>query len=313
MTVEQRAVHLEGAGATGKVLRRFVHGALFAGKVGCIAGGQAVSEKSGTPNMSVDVAGGFCVTSADDQAGDQGGYVIENLGVENVPITAGNPSNPRHDLICAYVTDTEFGAASSRAWIAAVEGTAAASPQDPTVPDNAVVLARVVVPANESTSIDDADITDLRASWPGQEEILNRNAAKILNLDTVGTGAVVTSTAANISGLALNFQSRAGQAYIAHLQCGLWANATTQNNGFDAVGRLAFRVDDTDIAGLAAPQDITQIYYGDRAGGGYGATILTGLTAGSHTLRIQAETLGGSPDAELVGGTPRIWITEFEF
>lgn len=178
MTVTPRALHFTSAGAQAADVRRF-QALLFGGRVGVFEDGLGVSERSGTANMSVDVAGGFGLT-AGTQSADQGSYVVENVGVQNVTVTPADPTNPRNDLICAYVTDTDEGAGTSVTVIAAVAGTPNASPVDPTVPANAIVLARAVV-GNGVSSILNANITDLRTTYTGQTLVAPNGSTRVLS------------------------------------------------------------------------------------------------------------------------------------
>lgn len=121
----------------------------------------AASEKSGTPDMSVDVAAGAC-TILGTEAADQGSYYAFNDDVVNVELSASDPSDPRIDLIVVQVRDDAYGGGTDDCRVRAVEGTPASSPSAPAIPDNTLVLAEVLVAASAS-SILDADITDVRA------------------------------------------------------------------------------------------------------------------------------------------------------
>lgn len=227
MTTTTRALHLTTAGAQAADVRRF-YAELFGDRVGVIGDGLTVTEKSGTPDMSVDVAGGFAL-AAGTQSASQGSYVVENVGVQNVTIATADVTNDRHDLICAYVTDTDEGAGSSTAVIGATTGTPAASPADPTEPDNAVVLARVVVPSSAS-SITDSDITDLRTSWTGQSTALPVGGTRVLSSTSAAPSAITSSgwiTAVSCP----SFVAKADHAYRVTFRSGGWKsdNDTTVN------------------------------------------------------------------------------------
>jgi hypothetical protein len=119
-----------------------------------------VSERAGTPNMSVDVAGGS-VWVAGTESTYQGAYFCDNRGTTNLVVSLGDATNPRIDLVVARVKDSVYSGASDAWEIAVVEGTAAASPSAPTAPPNSVTLAQIDVAAGAS-SVVDGDITDLR-------------------------------------------------------------------------------------------------------------------------------------------------------
>lgn len=123
-----------------------------------------VSQRGAGANMSVDVADGQCYVTGTESS-TQGVYHCDNVGVENKTITASNPTNPRRDLIVARIKDVEYGVAVTNEFLLdVIAGTPAASPVDPTVPANCIVLARVAVAAN-ATSITNANITDLRNGY----------------------------------------------------------------------------------------------------------------------------------------------------
>lgn len=121
--------------------------------------------QNGTPNMSVNVAGGGCFVRG-TQSAHQGVYEAYNDATVNVSIAAADGTNPRRDLIVVQVRDAEYSGASNDVRIVAVTGTPAASPADPTIPENSLVLARVAVAAGAS-SITNANITDFRTRAAG--------------------------------------------------------------------------------------------------------------------------------------------------
>lgn len=124
-----------------------------------------VTEKSGTPDMSVDVAQGSVYIEGDETS-DQGFYFAYNDAVKNLTIAAADASNPRKDLIVAQVEDSEQSGGTDDWSLTVVTGTAEASPSEPTVPDNSHVLALVDVGAGVS-SITNANITDRRDQCAG--------------------------------------------------------------------------------------------------------------------------------------------------
>ena len=125
-----------------------------------------VTEKSGTPNMSVDVADGAAAVLG-TEATAQGVYLVEAPTTTNVTIAAADPTNARKDLIVVRIKDQDYTSGSpstNTTTIEAITGTPSGSPALPTIPDNCVLLAIVDVAALAS-SIVDANITDQR--WTG--------------------------------------------------------------------------------------------------------------------------------------------------
>jgi hypothetical protein len=119
---------------------------------------------TGTPDGFVHVSA-FTAIIQSSRAANAGAYTLTiDATVDiNVLATPANSTNPRNDLIIAYVPDTFYGDANSTPVVRSVVGTPSGSPSDPSTaafPD-AVTLARVRVNAN-ATTITTANITDLR-------------------------------------------------------------------------------------------------------------------------------------------------------
>ena len=120
-----------------------------------VLSGLAVTEKGAGADMSVDVSDGYCVSNG----------ILETLsgGPTNLAISNGDASNPRIDTI---IYDVSANTA------AVVEGNPAATPNPQDRSDaNDVILARVHVEANETTSIQDSDIYDCRTLLPGSQAV----------------------------------------------------------------------------------------------------------------------------------------------
>jgi hypothetical protein len=138
----------------------------FAGGVGSTAGGgghgvcgatQLVVSAGG--GLSVNVSQGL-VAIRGTESQHQGVYgPCYNDATLNLVLATADATNPRNDLIVAKIRDSQFSGASNDFSIVVVTGTPAASPSDPSVPANAVVLYRVRVNAGAGTP---SVITDLR-------------------------------------------------------------------------------------------------------------------------------------------------------
>lgn len=135
------------------------------------AGGWQVQEQA-SPNMTVRVGSGTAYDVAyvkGDANVGQGLYAIRNTqsyvgsGNTDLTVSPGDATHPRHDLVVLRMyDDAEDSSGQTEALVEIVEGSPAASPVDPSTPDTAIVLGRLVVAANENTAITTADITDLR-------------------------------------------------------------------------------------------------------------------------------------------------------
>jgi hypothetical protein len=159
MTVNNPPSYLQNDGPNAEQHRQHMTAA-FGEHEGVIKG-LAVTEKSGTPNMSVDVSEGR-VLVAGTEGTYQGLYMCHNRGVENLAISASDPTNDRYDLIVATVEDADYSGATDAWKLDVVSGTPAATPLFPAIDDNTFVLATVLV-QNGVSSIVDADITDIRS------------------------------------------------------------------------------------------------------------------------------------------------------
>lgn len=118
----------------------------------------------GSPNMSVNVAGGQIYIPGGSVA-NQGLYFGLSDATTNLLITAASPSNPRIDTVIAYVEDAAYSGANNDWKLGVVTGTATAGATLSNLTGagslagfpNCVVLGFVLVPANAS-SIVTADI-----------------------------------------------------------------------------------------------------------------------------------------------------------
>ena len=159
MTVQNPALFLQASSHPAEDVRRFV-ATTFDNGSGVVGSSDLAVTQNGTPNMSVNVAGGQVVVGG-TEATYQGSYFCENRGTTNLVISAADATNPRRDLIIARVKDAAYSGAVNEWSLEVVTGTPAASPVDPSVPANSFVLARVAVAALAS-SVTNANITDLR-------------------------------------------------------------------------------------------------------------------------------------------------------
>lgn len=158
---------LDGVTFSAQELRQLLGSAEMAltGGAGPIVVRSGVRPGAGTPlkvtaagGMNLSVAAGFATVQGTSTA-DQGPYTIGLASAGTVTVTTAHATLPRWDLVAAYVSDV--GTSSSFGHVEIFPGTPAGSPGDPTLPANALRLARVVVGAGVS-SISAGNITDLR-------------------------------------------------------------------------------------------------------------------------------------------------------
>lgn len=193
MTVRE-VVHLQNNGADADDVRRFM-ATLSGDAEGIIeAGDLVVTEKSGTPNMSVDVAAGRALILG-TQNTLQGTYFVENDAVVNLAVTAADPTNPRKDLVVVEVRDSFYtGGAPDDGRLAIVTGLAASPALRPALPENSLELNEIDVAAG-ATSIVNAKLNESRVLWVQNRagSILNAALAAGIDAAKVTTGTLPTA------------------------------------------------------------------------------------------------------------------------
>jgi hypothetical protein len=139
---------------------------LFNSRQGVVTG-LTVTQRAAGANMSVDVSDGAAIINGKSSA-TQGFYFVDNLGVQNVPISPAHPTLARRDAIIATVVDDSFpggGSGPPGFRLDTVDGTPAASPTYPSIiassVGSAIVIAGVEVAAG-ATSITNANITNVQ-------------------------------------------------------------------------------------------------------------------------------------------------------
>ena len=122
--------------------------------------------QNGTPNMSINVAGG-ALFIAQTRAANQGVAFCLNDGTVNKAIATADPTNPRVDLVCAVMNDSAFTGSLNTWAITVVSGTPTSGANlsnlngAGALPAAALPLAYVLVPA-ASSSVVTGNISDVR-------------------------------------------------------------------------------------------------------------------------------------------------------
>lgn len=132
---------------------------------GVVAAGDLNVTQTGTPSMGVVVGVGRAWVPGTNVANfsgftysSQAMYFALNDASVTLTIAAADPTNPRIDIVCLTVNDSQYTGSTNNAVLQVITGTPAASPTAPTAPANTLVLANVAVAAN-ATSIGNANIT----------------------------------------------------------------------------------------------------------------------------------------------------------
>lgn len=127
----------------------FNEGILTGSTIGVMAGVLGGAGLKVTPGggMTVSVApGSFAVPAGSPAAG---GYTSTLATSGTLTVQTADPSNPRIDIVVAFVND--LGTSSSSGAVEIITGTAAASPSAPSAPASSVTLAQLTIPAGTST------------------------------------------------------------------------------------------------------------------------------------------------------------------
>lgn len=123
-----------------------------------LAGDLLVSAPGG---MNIRVASGGAWIEGDTDTDAQPCYRVRNVGNVDIAIEAADPANPRKDIVIAEVLDAAFSGASYSWRLRVVKGVAAGAPVEPALPDSAIKLAVVTVPA-AAAAIVGGNIADSR-------------------------------------------------------------------------------------------------------------------------------------------------------
>lgn len=172
--------------------------------------GWTASQRGAGANMSVDVALGD--GSIWRVGTDTYGYYGFSDATKNVVVSASDPTNPRKDILVAYIDKAVVSSASNdnpnALKFSVVAGTAAGSPADPSdstiqsavgAANPFIKLARIAVAASAS-SIVTANLTDIRSfaalvSWGGWQFV---NAT--LTYSSASSPTYVVSTSVDLTG-----------------------------------------------------------------------------------------------------------------
>lgn len=118
-------------------------------------GGELISTAGA--GLSIDVASGNAFVEGTED-GWQGMYLGSNDATFNVVLAASDPTDDRIDLIVMQFRDSVYSGANDDFIIDNVTGTPSPAPVAPTLPDNALILATVLVEAGD-TAVTPTNIT----------------------------------------------------------------------------------------------------------------------------------------------------------
>ena len=126
---------------------------------GIIGSGSYAVSAQASPNMTVNVAAGWCAILG--STASSGVYTAYNDATSVQTITAANAILPRIDRIVVTVSDAAYSGSTNTVAFQVLAGTPNASPSAPATPSNSISLATIAVAAG-ATSISAGNITDTR-------------------------------------------------------------------------------------------------------------------------------------------------------
>lgn len=127
------------------------------GVLGGVIGGSGLIVRAGT-GMSVTVQPGHFVVP-NTASPTAGGYVSTLTTLATLTVQTADPSNPRIDIVVAYVSDV--GTSASFGAVEIITGVAAPTPSTPAAPANSITLSQLTVPA-AATAITSGMLADVR-------------------------------------------------------------------------------------------------------------------------------------------------------
>lgn len=127
------------------------------GVLGGVIGGAGLDVTAST-GMSVNVQPGHYVVP-NTGTPTAGGYVSTLTATATLTVQTADPSNPRIDIVVAYVSDV--GSSASFGAVEIITGVPAATPTAPAAPANSITLAQITVPAGV-TAMTNGMIADVR-------------------------------------------------------------------------------------------------------------------------------------------------------
>jgi hypothetical protein len=260
--------------------------------------GDLLVTAQGTPNMTVQVAAGMAIVEGTENAA-QGPYVVINDAPLNLTIGAANASFTRFDLIVARIRDQVYSGTQNTATIEVIAGTASATPADPTVPANCLVLARVTVVAND-TAINTGDITDLRkfTAAPGGK-VLVLNQAWNANTSTWGGTTSSSGTTGITAGTGFSVSSQSWM--MKNGMCTF--TVTLTRTGADITTPASGNIADTIVATL--PSGMRPAHVTPAVGGSAGTregSYSVGTNGDITLVRfVPSQTLGNGDTISVAG------------
>ncbi|MFE2407131.1 hypothetical protein ACFXDE_02170 [Kitasatospora sp. NPDC059408] len=298
------------------------------GVLGGVIGGAGLAVTAGSGMTVVVGPGSYVVPNTATPTA--GGYVSTLASAATLTVQTADPSNPRIDIIVAYVSDV--GTSSSLGAIQIITGVAAVTPSTPAAPANSITLAKLTVPAAAS-SITNGMIADQRpftttaggvlvapknavtgyggqVAWDkGSGSFYHNNSSGAQQLKVLPWPPYITTLTSNFSFLGAETTVLSGTITTdgtTDIQVFFKWGAVSSNNSSTTTFSVLFRmyIDSTVLDNFFTASCPTD--NGTYSGGSwsYYTSGATGDTpsAGTHTVKVTAQSMVGTNNWTTVVG-----------
>jgi hypothetical protein len=260
-------------------------GTLTSAAGGIVNSGDMAVSQNGTPNMSVNVAGGYDWIPG-TTAANQAMYGSLNDAPVNLTVAASNPSNPRIDDVCATINDAAYAGATNNFTLQVITGTPAGSPVAPSLPASSDALAHVAVAAL-ATTIVTANIADQRS------QVVSQLSKGIISATIATSQTATSSTPVDLGTVGPTVTLRTGTsalvlltAFLANTNPGASSEMSIEVSGASSIGAPAGPTNLFFMSGTAAQSATLTALVPFFPGG-------TALTPGVNTFTAKYNASGG--------------------
>jgi hypothetical protein len=304
--------YLQNASHSASVFRIAQSAAFATG--GILASNELPVSQQGTPNMSVVLGPGrgqIVGTSVSPPSGQawttQAQYTAYNDANLTLTVAASNPTNPRIDAVYIGVQDSFYSGSTNTAVAGIVTGTPAASPAQPAVPSNSLLLGYIAVAANATTIVTgnisfQASVATLVGA--GVPQVAHATAVNRALSAANTFSNPTTATAFPVSADAIALQSTftkkfASSNLLVRIVVPLnFTSGTAQNMGAQLnIGGTSYQV--AEIAVIATSAFVIT-----------GELLIPGLAAGSYAVFPTITSTGGAALNSPTGAQVSYSITE---
>lgn len=237
---------------------------------------------TGTSGLTYSVSAGVAVVSRSAADGYAEAYFE---GGSTPAVSAGDPSNPRVDLVWIKANDIQQGDPDNRVHIGVTQGTPSSSPASPSCPSGCIEIARMMVPAGATSTSSATMDSDRSYAIPfgASMGLLGEN---VNTADLFGDATIHKWYYEN----SVSFYVPTDRLVELVFSCTFTnANADTQQAGSidGSVGPISWGVAAFQIDGEDVPHSGTEWQASNGVWEDHQVTCIVEVTAGAHTARAR--------------------------